>query len=1081
MPVQISGSQFGQSTVSNFPARGIVAFGVAVFFGVLFLSALVPRATPYRGVLPTTTGVALLTRDDPCLDPALLVSQADQLRTLWTEASLREAAGKYTQAGVCWKQSGLLREEANALKSAGDVYITLGEYTKAREAFAAAVEIRRQLDDRRAEAEALARLGFVWSYQAKTEGEFQNALDSSNQALSLAQAINDKPLQAQALNNIGKVSYRRGQPSEAMTAFTAALDLIGESPSPAVEAQLKLDVGTIYSDQGDLELALTTYQSALTLWQSVGHPCGQASALTNIGRLLTLLGERQQALEKQTQALALSQPTGDVFGLARILNNFGFLYEVLGETDLALGCYLQTYDIFADPRLDLPGGQAASLRYIGGIYESRGQIQEAQKKYEDYLAIALSIKSSPLEADARNRLGALFFTQGKTAEALDQYQRALVPFQKVGNQRGQAYVLNNIGYLYDVAGKDQEALEQYNRALPFLVSVKDREAEAQTLFNIARAERDLGKIDPARTHIESALGLVESLRSKVGTPDLRASYFASVHQLYELQIDLLMRSHKARPNEGFDARALRTSERARARSLLDMLMNADINVDLSDNPALTERARLLRTTLAAKATAQIKLLSGKHTDDQSAALAGEIRDLTIKYNELESRIKAKDPHYAFLSEPLTLSIEEIQQQVLDKDTVLLEYSLGDERSYVWVVRQNTFVSYELPGRKAIEKASRNLYDLLIARQTLQQPSGIINRDLLAKADRDYEQQATELSEMLLGRVAAMLGSSKLLIVTDGALQYVPFGALPLPNKLPSEVPAAPTYASHGPAESAPLILEHDVVILPSASVLSVQRRDKRSNVSNGKTVAVLADPVFQKDDPRLSTTAKRRPKAAAPLKTQSGPSDLNRSLRDFGNQPGEFSLVRLVATRQEADAILAIAPSGTSLKAMDFKANRAMAISAELKKYRILHFATHGLLNSKHPELSGIVLSLLDEKGNPQDGFLRLQDVYNLRLPVDLVVLSACNTGLGKDLRGEGLIGLTRGFMYAGSKRVVSSLWKVDDEATAELMTRFYVGMLKENLAPAAALRAAQLAVRKQKRWRAPFYWAGFVLHGESR
>jgi CHAT domain-containing protein len=174
-----------------------------------------------------------------------------------------------------------------------------------------------------------------------------------------------------------------------------------------------------------------------------------------------------------------------------------------------------------------------------------------------------------------------------------------------------------------------------------------------------------------------------------------------------------------------------------------------------------------------------------------------------------------------------------------------------------------------------------------------------------------------------------------------------------------------------------------------------------------------------------------------------------------------------------------MAPAGTALKATDFKASRATAMSRELQQYRILHFATHGLLNSKHPELSGIVLSLLDEKGNPEDGFLRLQDIYNLRLPVDLVVLSACNTGFGKDVKGEGLIGLTRGFMYAGAARVVASLWKVDDEATAELMSRFYQQMLKDGQPPAAALRAAQLAIWKQKRWRSPYYWAAFSLHGE--
>ena len=191
--------------------------------------------------------------------------------------------------------------------------------------------------------------------------------------------------------------------------------------------------------------------------------------------------------------------------------------------------------------------------------------------------------------------------------------------------------------------------------------------------------------------------------------------------------------------------------------------------------------------------------------------------------------------------------------------------------------------------------------------------------------------------------------------------------------------------------------------------------------------------------------------------------------------------VRLRFSRAEADAIARLAPEGQRLEAVDFVANRATATSAELSEYRIVHFATHGLVNSQHPELSGIVLSLVDKKGEPQNGFLRLYEIYNLKLNADLVVLSACQTALGKEIKGEGLIGLTRGFMYAGAPRVVASLWRIDDRATAELMTRFYSGMLKDKLRPAAALRAAQVSLLQgqDKRWAAPHYWAAFTIQGE--
>jgi CHAT domain-containing protein len=264
-----------------------------------------------------------------------------------------------------------------------------------------------------------------------------------------------------------------------------------------------------------------------------------------------------------------------------------------------------------------------------------------------------------------------------------------------------------------------------------------------------------------------------------------------------------------------------------------------------------------------------------------------------------------------------------------------------------------------------------------------------------------------------------------------------------------------------------LIVNHEIVHLPSASALAVLRRELAGRKPAAKTVAVLADPVFSADDARVKSGAKTQT-------GQEAPSDLTRSINDVRGE-----LRRLLLTRDEAEAMLSVTTRTDGFGALDFRANRATATGDELSGYRIVHFATHGLLNSEHPELSGIVLSLVDERGQPQDGFLRLHEIFNLRLPAELVVLSACQTALGKEVKGEGLVGLTRGFMYAGAARVVASLWQVDDAATAELMKRFYRRMLKDGMRPAAALRAAQIEMWKKKHWQSPFYWGGFTLQGE--
>jgi CHAT domain-containing protein len=325
---------------------------------------------------------------------------------------------------------------------------------------------------------------------------------------------------------------------------------------------------------------------------------------------------------------------------------------------------------------------------------------------------------------------------------------------------------------------------------------------------------------------------------------------------------------------------------------------------------------------------------------------------------------------------------------------------------------------------------------------------------LDAAEVEYPKAAAELSRMLLAPLAAELKEKRLVVVGEGVLQYVPFAALPSPT-----------------SDASPLIVRHEVVSLPSASVLAVIRNDNANRKPASRTVAVLADPVFSANDPRLTPAGKTDSAHA-----EDAPA--TEALRS-ASESGVAELTRLHFSRQEADEIARLAGEKRNLKALDFAASRNLVTSDKLADYRIVHFATHGLINNHHPDLSGIVLSLVDEQGRPQNGFLRLYDIYNLNLNADLVVLSACQTALGKEIKGEGLVGLTRGFMYAGAPRVVASYWRIDDRATAGIMKRFYSAMLKDGLRPAAALRAAQVSMLQDKRWQSPHYWAAFTVQGE--
>jgi CHAT domain-containing protein len=310
-----------------------------------------------------------------------------------------------------------------------------------------------------------------------------------------------------------------------------------------------------------------------------------------------------------------------------------------------------------------------------------------------------------------------------------------------------------------------------------------------------------------------------------------------------------------------------------------------------------------------------------------------------------------------------------------------------------------------------------------------------------------------VSGVVLGPVADKLSSPRLIIVADGILQYISFQMLSSPA-VPNE----------------PLVVRHEIINEPSASTLALGQREAVNRPVAPKLLAALGDPVLPSNySVKLSESRDEYAKAQRGADEKTGET----------LEPAKLG--PLFFARQELNELRKFAPDEDGVVYSDFSATRENLRNLDLRQYRILHIATHGFLDAKQPELSGLVLTLMDRKGQRVSGFVGLSDIYSLRAPVDLVVLSACRTALGKEVRGEGLVGLTRGFMYAGASTVVASLWKVDDEATSELMKRFYTNMLQHGMTPAAALRAAQNSIRQEPLWRSPYYWAAFTLQGDYR
>ena len=993
--------------------------------------------------------------------------EGEQLWGQRTAESLRKAVEKYQEAFLLWRALGDGEGEGLALNNIGEAYDALGETRKALDSYNQALPLHRAVGNRSGEAITLSNIGTVYS----DLGEKQKALDYYNQALPLLHAGGNAYEEAVTLNNIGKVYSDFGEKQKALEYFNRVFPILRVGVDARVEGATLNNIGSVYSELGEKQVALNYFNRALPLCRAAGDRAGEAATLTGIGKVYSGLGEKQKALDFYNQALRLHREAGDRAGEANALNDIGKVYSDLGEKQVALDYFNRALPLYraAGNR----AGEALALNNIGQAYSDLGEKQKAVDYFGQALPLFHAVGDRALEAIALNNIGAVNVDLGEKQKALDYYNQALPIRRAVGDRRGEAVTLNNIGVVYERLGEKQKALDFYKQALPLSRGVGDSDGEATTLSNIALLERDSGRLLEARTQIEAALPIIESLRTKIASQELRASYFATASGYYEFHVDLLMRLHRLHPSEGYDRLALEASERGRARSLLELLNEAGAHIRQGIDPALLAREQVIQQRLNAQAELKRKVVSGQHTLQQAAELDQQLRSLSSEYDQAEAEIRQKSPRYAALQQSRPLSVKAMQEQVLDSDTLLLEYALGKEHSYLWAVTPTAVSSYELPKREEIENAALQAYNLLTAR---------IRR--WAEADREYEKAAASLSEMLLGPVASQLGGKRLVIVADGALNYIPFGALPLPTGRKTD--------SAEQAGFKPLVVQHEVINLPSASVLAVLRGETAGRKQAPRLFAVLADPVFSQDDERV----KRIPLASDPTSRAANGAEnqeragkspeleeiqLARSAQESGVTRGGGSLPRLKGTRQEAEAILAFVAPGQSKEALGFAANRATATSTELAQYRYVHFATHGLLDSQHPELSGVVLSLVDERGEQVDGFLRLHDIFNLNLPAELVVLSACETGLGKEIQGEGLVGLTRGFMYAGSPRVVVSLWKVDDVATAELMRRFYQQILEKGMRPAAALRAAQVAMWNDATWHAPYFWAAFVLQGEWR
>jgi CHAT domain-containing protein len=956
------------------------------------------------------------------------------------------------------KAQGVKDSDAQAALANGDLYFLRSEYPEALKSYQRVEALAKKTNDRVTQARALSRIGLLHSYRGNNDladKYLSKAFDLVTHEDVATPAI--RLAYGEVLSNMGEVSYSKGNLPKARGQFEHAAKLLdGDAKA---EAKIHLFLSYITGTTGDREKAVSEILQAQSLYRAINDKRGEGLALTALGLSYSFSRNETQAIQLHQQAIEIFRSIGDRYSEAVALIALGQVWENRSEYPIALTNYQTALRLSQDiGALDVIVG--ATFK-VAKVHRLIGDFDQALEYLQRCLSLARAAKKVRNEADTLREFAMVYAAQ-KRHETSQQYRRLEKFYRSIGDYRGEALALNAHGTFLLGIGQKKQALDTYLQSLPLSEKVDEKGILISTLYNIAHTQRDLGEYEAALSSIEQSLKIIEELRTNMGSPAVRASYFSGVQKHYELCIDILMQLDRVHPGENFAATALSVNERSRARSLLDF--RSESRADLRDGATaqLLNREHQVSEDLRSLAQYELYLSRDKKESAERAQVSQQLVELRSEYQEIQSQLRQYNSRPSSSERFAPISLEQIQNELRGTDTLLLQYSLGDERSYLWAVTADSFHAYPLAPRKDINDLVTEFYKLLTARQGIDGQSDSDYKANVDAADNLLFEKGSSLSQIVLGPVVQQLGSRKIVLVTEGALQSIPFDALPIPD-------------ASAPQSSHLLIETNEVSNSPSFSTLAAIRTEKGRPGSPGKVLAVIADPVFSRSDDRVRNDA-IAPAVASAASDQKEPAPPE--VKDLRR---DSAFVRLTHASEEADAILAAAPRGTTLDARGFDASYETVMSANVGQYQIVHFATHGFLDTEHPELSGIVLTMVDQKGAKKNGVMLLHDIYNLDLSAELTVLSACQTALGKDVKGEGLVGLTHSFISAGSKSVVASLWKVDDRATTVMMADFYNSMLQQGLPTGAALRAAKLKMMHGNRWNSPYFWAGFVLQGEYR
>lgn len=900
------------------------------------------------------------------------------------KGELKTALAMHTEALNNRKKTGDKRGEGASYSNMGTIYAALGKIDEAEKNYRKALQIFDQINDHKTKADVLYNIGTEFT----AKGESQKGLAYMEQSLAVYRELKMEQDIADTEHMMGLMYVRMGNAEQARDYMERSLQVFRKLNARRSEGINLLNLSLAYSSLGNMNKAFELIQKSLEIARLVGHQVLEVYDLEQIGIFYAEANLLDRALMYFEESLALAEKLGVARSIFHIRTQMANVYAEKGEVDKAINYGLETLKLLKDTPFRQV--EATQLEDLGEFYILKADWENARKYKRQCLETIHQIEDRNAEAQALASLAIVYKNLDSLATA-KRYAGQAIEHAEARKLKSQLwYAQYSMGLVNDKSQQEQEALASY----------------------------------------VASINTLEAIRDQISLENFKSGFMSKHIDVYDITIDHLYKIYHKTNNAQYQHNSFEYSERAKARTLLEILAESNAKIRQHIDPNLLKNMEQLTRDISSLMS-EFPKIEPKNPEYQKTH-----RKLEEKENQLTKlklKIQRENPAFAELRYPLPITVPQVQAELLSKDVILLEYFLGKENSYLWMITTDSVSMFQLPDRATIEGKLKSYLEHISRPPTT----------------RDFLSAGHELYSLLIPlEIGRLKPKSHLLIIPDGILHHLPFETLVIEKPISPE--AEPDY----------LISQFEISYAPSASVALFLKKHLASHKWPMELLA-LADPVFNYKDSLAPGIAD-----SMNLKFASFSQEL---YRDFKLNPLEYS-------RSEVEKISNLY-SSTKQKLLFGDAAREEEIKNEnLTRYKKLHFSTHGILDEQYPARSAIVLTL---DGDPaEDGYLQMHEVFNLNLSADLVVLSACQTGLGQLVKGEGIIGISRAFFYAGASSILVSLWHVDDKTTAEFMVNFYQN-LEAGMSKSQALQQVKTQfISRADRECHPFYWAPFVLTG---